>query len=78
MRITLGANPKRLKAREIRERGDEESNRKIMINTNEHNDLFPDVRFRRTYSPLRRPRRSGLFQPFLSLNGHLDQLSYSS
>jgi hypothetical protein len=32
-----------------------------MINTKEHNDLFPEVRFRRTYSPLRRLRRPGLF-----------------
>jgi hypothetical protein len=45
MRITLGANSKRLQARELRERGEEESNRKIMVNTNEHNDLFLKVQF---------------------------------
>jgi hypothetical protein len=38
-----------------------------MINTNEHDDLFPKVWFRRTYSSLRRPRRLGLFQLFASL-----------
>jgi hypothetical protein len=38
-----------------------------MVNTNEHNDLFAEVRFRRTYFPLRRPRRPGPFQPFPSL-----------
>jgi hypothetical protein len=53
------------------ERGEEESNRRIMINTNEHNDLFPKVRFRRTYSLLRRPWRPGLFQPFPSLKRSL-------
>jgi hypothetical protein len=52
MFITLGANSKILQARELereRERVEEESNRKVMINTNEHNDLFPEVRFERTY-----------------------------
>jgi hypothetical protein len=64
MRMTLGANSKDYEQENFRERGEEESNRRIMINTNEHNDLFPEVRFRRTYSLLRRPRRLGLFQPF--------------
>jgi hypothetical protein len=50
------------------ERG--ETNR-VKINTNEHGDLFPEVRFQGTYSPLRRPQRSSLFQPFLSLNRSL-------
>jgi hypothetical protein len=45
--------------RTFRER--EETNRMVKINTNEHNDLFPEVRFQVTYSPLRRPQRSGLF-----------------
>jgi hypothetical protein len=31
--------------RTFRERGEGESNRKLMINTNEHNDLFSEVRF---------------------------------
>jgi hypothetical protein len=53
------------------ERGEEESNRKVMINTNENDNLFPKVQFRRTYSTLRRPRRSGLFQPFPSLKWSL-------
>jgi hypothetical protein len=72
MRMTLEANSKDCKQENLeRERGEEESNRKIMINTNEHKDLFPDVWFRRTYSPLRRPHRSGLFQPFPSLKRSL-------
>jgi hypothetical protein len=32
-----------------RERGEGELNRKVMINTNEHDDLFPEVRFQRTH-----------------------------
>jgi hypothetical protein len=55
----------------------EETNQVMKINTNEHGDLFPEVRFQGTYSPLRRTQRSGLFQPFLSI-GHLDQSSASS
>jgi hypothetical protein len=31
--------------RTFRERGEGESNRKLMINRNEHDDLFPEVRF---------------------------------
>jgi hypothetical protein len=46
----------------------EETNRKVKINTSGHEDLFPEVRFQRTYSPLRRPQRLGLFQPFPFLN----------
>jgi hypothetical protein len=42
----------------------EETNRVMKINTNEHSDLFPEVWFQRTYSPSRRPQRSGLFHPF--------------
>jgi hypothetical protein len=46
MRITLGANSKDCKQENIeREREEEESNRMVKINTNEHNDLFPEVRF---------------------------------
>jgi hypothetical protein len=48
-----------------------ETNRVMKINTNEHSDLFLEVRFQRTYSPLRRPQRSGLFQPFPFLNRSL-------
>jgi hypothetical protein len=40
---------------EREERG--EIDRVMKINTSEHGDLFPDVRFQRTYSPLRRPQR---------------------
>jgi hypothetical protein len=64
----MGASSKRLQATKLRERGGmEKSNRKVIINTNEHDDLFPEVRLRRTYSTSRRPRRLGLFQPFPSL-----------
>jgi hypothetical protein len=45
MRITLGANSKDCEQDNFRERGDEESNRRVMINTNEHGDLFPKVQF---------------------------------
>jgi hypothetical protein len=33
----------------------EETNQVVKIDTIEHGDLFPEVRFQRTYSPLRRP-----------------------
>jgi hypothetical protein len=33
----------------------EETNQVMKINTNEHGDLFSEVRFQVTYSPLRRP-----------------------
>jgi hypothetical protein len=39
----------------------EETNRVMKINTGEHDDLFPEVRFQGTYCPLRRPQRLGLF-----------------
>jgi hypothetical protein len=39
----------------------EETSQVVKINTIEHGDLFPEVRFQRTYSPLRRPQRPGLF-----------------
>jgi hypothetical protein len=45
MRVTLGANSKDCEQENFRERGEEEPNRKILINTNEHNDLFPEIRF---------------------------------
>jgi hypothetical protein len=51
---------------EREERG--ETNRVMKINTNEHDDLFPEVRFQGTYSPLRRPQRTCLFQHFPSPN----------
>jgi hypothetical protein len=53
MRITLGANSKQYEQKSFRERG--ETNRMVKINTSGHDDLFPEVRFQRTYSPLRRP-----------------------
>jgi hypothetical protein len=37
----------------------EETNRVMKINTSGNGDLFPEVRFQRTYSPLRRPQRPG-------------------
>jgi hypothetical protein len=39
---------------------------------------FTEVRFSQTYSPLRRPQRPGLFQPFPLLNGPSDRVSFSS
>jgi hypothetical protein len=71
MRITLEANSKQYEQENFRERGEGRNKRVMKINTNEHTYLFPEVRFQRTYSPLRRPQRSGLFQPFPSLNGSL-------
>jgi hypothetical protein len=41
----FGSQLKRLLARELIKRGVEESNCKVKINTNEHNNLFPEVRF---------------------------------
>jgi hypothetical protein len=40
MWINLGANSKDCEQENFRERGDEESNHRVMINTNEHDDLF--------------------------------------
>jgi hypothetical protein len=54
---------------EREERG--ETNRVMKINTNEHGDLFPKVRFQGTYSPLRMPQRPSLFQPIPSPNWSL-------
>jgi hypothetical protein len=72
MRITLGANSKQYEQENFREREErEETNREMKINTNEHDDLFPEVRFQGTYFPLRRPQRPGLFQPFPFLNRSL-------
>jgi hypothetical protein len=39
---------------------------------------FTEVRFSQTYSPLRRPQRSDLFQPFPLSNGPSDRVSFSS
>jgi hypothetical protein len=44
MWITLGANSKECEQENFRERGEEEPNC-VKINSNEHNDLFPEVRF---------------------------------
>jgi hypothetical protein len=73
MWITLGANSKYCEQENFeREREErEETNRMVMINTNEHDDLFPEDWSQWTYSPLRRPQRLSLFQPFLSLNRSL-------
>jgi hypothetical protein len=38
---------------------------------------FTEVRFSQTYSPLRRPQRSGLFQPFPLSNDPSDRVSFS-
>jgi hypothetical protein len=45
MPITLGANTRDCKQENFRERGKKESNSKLMININEHNDMFPEVQF---------------------------------
>jgi hypothetical protein len=45
MRITLGANSKDYEQENLEREREKESNRKVMININEHNDLFPEVRF---------------------------------
>ena len=64
----FGSKLKTMWAREFRGREEiEETNRMVKINTSGHGDLFLEVRFQRTYSPLRRPQRLGLFQPFPSL-----------
>jgi hypothetical protein len=42
MQITLGANSKRLQARELRERGEEESNRNTRLHKDTDN-LFVEV-----------------------------------
>ena len=39
---------------------------------------FTEVRFSQTYSPLRRPQRLGLFQPFPLSNGPSDRVSFPS
>jgi hypothetical protein len=62
MWITLGANSNQCEQENFKERGRGETNRMMKIKTNGHDDLFPEVRFQRTYSPLRRPQRPGLFQ----------------
>jgi hypothetical protein len=38
---------------------------------------FTEVRFLQTYSPLRRPQRPGLFQPFPLSNDPSDRVSFS-
>jgi hypothetical protein len=71
MWITLGVDSKQCEQENFRERREGETNQEMKINTNGQCDLFFEVRFRRTYCPLRRPQRSGLFQPFPSLNRSL-------
>jgi hypothetical protein len=43
MRITLGANSRDCKEENLE--GEKESNRRVTINTNEHDDLFLEVQF---------------------------------
>jgi hypothetical protein len=45
MQMTLGANSKYCEQGNFIERGEEEPNHRLMINTNEHDDLFPKVWF---------------------------------
>jgi hypothetical protein len=58
----------------VRERG-----RKNKSQANEECDTricFTEVRFSQTYSPLRRPQRPGLFQPFPLSNDPTDRVSF--
>jgi hypothetical protein len=62
MRITLGANSKQCEQENFRERerGEgEQTNRMVKINTSGHGDLFPEVRFERTYSPVEEATKDG-------------------
>jgi hypothetical protein len=45
MRMTLGANSKDCEQENLERGRERESNRRVMININEHDDLFPKVRF---------------------------------
>ena len=75
----FGIKLKSMWARELLGREErEETNRVIKINTSEHGDLFPEVRFQGTYSPLRRPKGWVYSNPFPLSIGHLDRLSASS
>jgi hypothetical protein len=47
MQITLEANPNQYEQGNFRERKGGETNQ-VEINTNEHDDLFTEVRFQRT------------------------------
>jgi hypothetical protein len=47
MQITLGANSNQYEQGNFRDRREGETNQEE-INTNEHNDLFTEVRFQRT------------------------------
>jgi hypothetical protein len=53
-----------LRIKRTRDRGEEETNHNRWSNTKSMDNLFPEVQFRRTYSPLRSPLRTSLFQPF--------------
>jgi hypothetical protein len=45
MQITFEENSEDCEQKNFRERGEEELNRRVMINTNEHDDLFLEVQF---------------------------------
>jgi hypothetical protein len=60
--IDIESNASKIKKREG-------ERKKQITNKNQHKnmgDLFPEVRFQRTYSPLRSPLRMSVFQPFPS------------
>jgi len=69
----------RVSVRNINEstREDVKTNRKWIMKWDTR-ICFTEVRFFQTYSPLRRPQRSGLFQPFPLSNGPSDRVSLSS
>jgi hypothetical protein len=65
----------------VRNKNKSERGRENKSQANEECDTricFTEVRFSQTYSPLRRPQRPGLFQPFPLSNGPSDRVSFSS
>jgi hypothetical protein len=56
---------------------EEETNHNRGSNTKNTSDLFPEVQFRRTYSPLRGPLRTGLFESFPYLKRSLRSIECS-
>jgi hypothetical protein len=57
---------KSITSKRIRERGEEEPNRKVNINAMNMTICFLRFCFEERTSPLRSPLRTGVFQPFLS------------
>jgi hypothetical protein len=68
LRITYGSQLKFTLKKETLERGKQIKQESRRVNTMIY---FTEVWFQKTYSPLRRSQRSGLFQPFPSLKRSL-------